>query len=153
MKRKVAIYARVSTEHEAQLSTLDNQIQYYDVIGKNIDKRDTKEGLSKIFDFINYSNKYFDENEPWKLAKENPSKCEDILYNCCNIILNINNLLKPYFVETTKSVEEYLKTSINDWNYKRIDSVNLSNEIKPLFIRYDKSLIDKEKEILNKLKH
>lgn len=30
MKRKVAIYARVSTEHEAQLSALSNQIQYYD---------------------------------------------------------------------------------------------------------------------------
>lgn len=34
MKRRVAIYARVSTEHEAQLSTLDNQIQYYDDILK-----------------------------------------------------------------------------------------------------------------------
>ena len=34
MKRKVAIYARVSTEHEAQLSALDNQIQYYDAILK-----------------------------------------------------------------------------------------------------------------------
>ena len=36
MKRKVAIYARVSTEHEAQLSALDNQVQYYDeVLKKN----------------------------------------------------------------------------------------------------------------------
>lgn len=26
MKRKVAIYARVSTEHEAQLSALENQV-------------------------------------------------------------------------------------------------------------------------------
>ena len=34
MKRKVAIYARVSTEHEAQLSALDNQVQYYDGILK-----------------------------------------------------------------------------------------------------------------------
>ena len=34
MKRKVAIYARVSTEHEAQLSVLDNQVQYYDEILK-----------------------------------------------------------------------------------------------------------------------
>ena len=34
MKRRVAIYARVSTEHEAQLSALDNQIQYYDDILK-----------------------------------------------------------------------------------------------------------------------
>lgn len=30
MKRKVAIYARVSTEHEAQISALENQVQYYD---------------------------------------------------------------------------------------------------------------------------
>ena len=30
--RSVAIYARVSTEHEEQLSALENQIQYYDAI-------------------------------------------------------------------------------------------------------------------------
>ena len=30
MGRKVAIYARVSTEHEAQINALENQIQYYD---------------------------------------------------------------------------------------------------------------------------
>ncbi len=31
MARKFAIYARVSTEHEAQISALENQVQYYDV--------------------------------------------------------------------------------------------------------------------------
>ena len=31
-QRIVAIYARVSTEHEAQLSALENQVQYYDEI-------------------------------------------------------------------------------------------------------------------------
>ena len=30
MKIKVAVYARVSTEHEAQINALGNQIQYYD---------------------------------------------------------------------------------------------------------------------------
>jgi DNA invertase Pin-like site-specific DNA recombinase len=30
MRRRVAIYARVSTEHEAQISALENQVQYYD---------------------------------------------------------------------------------------------------------------------------
>ena len=28
-ERRVAIYARVSTEHEAQISALENQVQYY----------------------------------------------------------------------------------------------------------------------------
>ena len=34
MGRKVVIYARVSTEHEAQISALENQVQYYDEILK-----------------------------------------------------------------------------------------------------------------------
>ena len=34
MKRKVAIYARVSTEHEEQLSALGYQVQDYDEILK-----------------------------------------------------------------------------------------------------------------------
>ena len=46
--RTVAIYARVSTEHEAQLSALENQVQYYDDV------------LSKNPDWILYD-KYIDE--------------------------------------------------------------------------------------------
>ena len=32
MRRRVAIYARVSTEHEAQIAALENQVQYYSEI-------------------------------------------------------------------------------------------------------------------------
>ena len=132
-------------------STIETKLkELYDTVGNDIDNGNTKDGLSKIFDFINYSNKYFDENEPWKLAKEDTNKCEDILYNCCNIIFNINNLLKPYLIETTKYVENFLNNKIDKWEYKRLNNVNLSKEIKPLFARYDKSLIEEERKLLNK---
>ena len=85
------------------------------------------------------------ENEPWKLAKDDREKCEDILYNCCNIIFNVNNLLKPYLSETTKKVEEYLNSYNDSWNYQRLEKVDLLKEINPLFIRYDKSRIDEER--------
>ena len=125
-------------------------IDLYNAVGNDIDNGDTKDALSKIFNFINYSNKYFDENEPWKLAKEDVSKCEDILYNCCNIIFNINNLLKPYLIETTKYVEEFLNDKIDKWKYRRLNNINLFKEIKPLYTRYDKSIIEKERQLLNK---
>ena len=126
---------------------IENKLKnLYKSVGNNIDNGDTKEGILKIFEFINYSNKYFDENEPWKLAKENKSKCEDILYNCCNIIFNINNLLKPYLIETTKKVEEYLNDNISNWEYKKLEKVNLQKEINPLFTRYDKTKIEEEKK-------
>lgn len=62
MKRKVAIYARVSTEHEAQINALGNQIQYYDnliachpeweVYKKYIDEGITGTSLKKRGQFL-----------------------------------------------------------------------------------------------------
>ncbi len=128
----------------------DKLIALYDEVGTLIDNGDTKDALTKIFDFVNFSNRYFDEHEPWKLAKEDPAKGEEVLYNCCNIIFNINNLLKPYFVETTNTVEQYLNETNNEWKYKALSKVELSSEINPLFTRYDKSKIDEERELLGK---
>lgn len=119
---------------------LENKLKdLYDVVGTYISNGNTKNGLIKIFDFISYSNKYFDEYTPWILFNENKNKCEEILYNCCNIIFNINNLLKPYLVHTTIKVEKYLNSYNNSWDYKRLDKINISNNIEPLFIRYDKN--------------
>ena len=122
----------------------------YKEVGNDIDEGNVKDGLEKIFNYIGYANKYFDEKEPWKLAKEDKESCEAVLYNCCNIIYNINNLLKPYFIETTIKVEEYLNSSIDEWKYKKLSKVSLANNIEALFVRYDKSVIDEEKALLNK---
>ena len=135
---------KVDEEVENKLKDL------YNTVGNSIDNGDVKDALTQIFDFVNYSNRYFDENEPWKLAKEDPAKGEEVLYNCCNIIFNLNNLLKPYFIETTKLVEQYLNDSIDKWEYKRLSKVELAKEINPLFTRYDKSKIEEEREILGK---
>ena len=59
-----------------------------------------------------------------------------------------NNLLKPYLFETTKKVEKYLNSNINSWNYQKLEKVELVKEINPLFIRYDKKVIDEERELL-----
>ncbi len=46
-KRKVAIYGRVSSEHEAQLSAFENQILWYD---KQIEKHPEWIVVGKYFD-------------------------------------------------------------------------------------------------------
>ena len=125
-------------------------IKLYDEVGTNIEDGYTKDGLDKIFEFIGFANKYFDEKAPWTLAKEDKDKCEEVLYNCCNIIYNINNLLKPYLINTTLKVENYLNTSNNDWKYEKLEKVELSSEIEALFVRYDKSQIEKEVSLLGK---
>ena len=135
-------------------SEIDQEVEYklkrlFETVGEDIDNGNVKEGLIKIFDFINYANKYFDEKEPWKLAKENIEECNNVLLNCVNIILNVNILLKPYLPFSCEKVEEYLNKKTKNWNYTKANNIEISKEIKPLYERYDKSRINEE---LNKLK-
>ena len=94
-ERRVAIYARVSTEHEAQLSALENQVQYYDNIlnqhpewklyGRYIDEGITviewpeyyKEYLPKEYLEINF--KYIDDNSREILFKAIGDRYTEIL--------------------------------------------------------------------------
>lgn len=130
---------------------IKNDLQkLYINVGNDINNGYTKDGLEKIFNYIALANKYFDEKAPWKLIKEDKNKCEEILYNCCNIIFNINNLLKPYLIETTKKIENFFNENITTWKYTKLSKVKLSKDIKPLFTRYDKELINQEKQLLKK---
>jgi len=119
-------------------------IELYDVVGSLIDDGNVKEGLHKIFDFVNFANKYFDEKEPWNLFKTDKEECEKVLYNCVNMIYNLNNLLKPYLPFSSEVVDNYLNHKLTNWEYHRIEEVNISKDIKPLYERYDKSKIEEE---------
>ena len=75
--RKVAVYARVSTEHEAQLSALENQIQYYD------------EELAKHPDWVLYD-RYIDEGITGTSTKKRPNfmrMMKDAENGCFDLII------------------------------------------------------------------
>lgn len=77
MSRKVAIYARVSTEHEAQISALENQVQYYTEI------------LERHPEFELYD-RYIDEGITGTSVKKRPSflrMIEDAKNGCFDLII------------------------------------------------------------------
>lgn len=45
-----------------------------------------KKSLEKIFEFVRYANKYFDEQKPWVQIKEEKSLCDNTMANCIYII-------------------------------------------------------------------
>ena len=154
---RTLLFVNKSFDGSLKDSIVDKEIEekikvLFEQVGNNIDNGNVKEGLNKIFDFISSANKYFDENQPWVLAKTDINKCNNVLFNCVNIILNVNTLLKPYLPFSCEKVEEYLNTKVSNWKYKAISNVSLSKDIKPLYERYDKSKITEEVEILKKNK-
>lgn len=130
--------AIIDEDVEAKLRKL------FDVIGNNIEDGNCKDAINAIFDFISYANKYFDLKQPWILAKEDKKKCEEVLFNCVNIIYNVNSLLKPFLPFSCDLVEEYLNAKNNEWKYAVIPQITICREINPIYIRYDKSIIDEE---------
>lgn len=146
-------FVNKSFEGKLETSKIDEEVEnklkeLFDIVGKDIEEGRIKEGIQSIFDYVGYANKYFDEKQPWILAKEDKEKCNEVLFNCCNIIYNINTLLKPYLPNTSLKVEDFINKNNNEWKYERLDKAKISNNLTTLFERYDKKLIEEEKTII-----
>ena len=151
---RTLVFINKSFNGKLNTSTIDQDVEeklklLFTEVGNDVDNGNVKEGLHKIFDCINFANKYFDEKQPWILAKTDINECNNVLYNCCNIIYNINLLLKPYLPFSCEKVDEYLNASNNEWIYKSLEKVEISQNIQPLYERYDKRVIEEEVNKLN----
>ncbi len=146
---RTLVFINKSFNSRLENSKIDNDIEInlqelFDKVGRNIEQGNIKDGLKSIFDFISSANKYFDEKEPWILVKNDKDKCNEVLFNCVNIIYNINTLLKPYLPFTSKIVDKYLNCKNSEWKYEIIDKVLINGDIKPLYERYEKKRIEEE---------
>jgi methionyl-tRNA synthetase len=67
-----------------------------------------REALKHILSVSSEGNKYFQDNAPWKLIKEDKAKAQQVVSNCVNLVRDVNTLLKPILPVFTKSIEKQL---------------------------------------------
>jgi methionyl-tRNA synthetase len=123
---------------------------------KSMDNFHFSSALDKIWLLISKSNKYIDENMPWKLAKEEKSKprLSTVLYNLCECLRIISILISPFMPDTSKKIQNQLGTSKDICGWETASKwglMPLGFKVKkgePLFPRID---IEKEIEDLNKI--
>ncbi|MED1097512.1 MULTISPECIES: methionine--tRNA ligase [Bacillus] len=118
----------------------------YEQIGRLIEEAHFKLALENIFEFIRYSNKYFDEEQPWKQIKENKNTCDHTIITCLYIVTNSAQLLNPFLPFSSRQVKEML--GINEFVWKEIAPAEKLSYVKPLFERIDVKRIDDELERL-----
>lgn len=123
-----------------ELSTLDREVKErientYIQVGNLIEKLEFREATNKIMELVEFANKYYDEREPWKQAKENVSEFNRTIFNCTNIIANLANLYEPIMPQACLKIREYLNIEEAKWKPVYIEGeINLEN-IEPLFER------------------
>lgn len=121
----------------------------YKDTGRLIEEASFKQGLEKVFELVRYSNKYFDEQQPWKQIHENEESCKQTLADCVYLIANIAHILTPFLPFSSEKVKGLLNISETNWKSFLVKPIVLSN-VEPLFERIDPSRIEEELERLIK---
>ena len=84
---------------------------------EQMEKYAFQNALAQIFAVVSRANKYIDENEPWRLAKDETQKprLARVLYNLLETIRVCAGLLRPFMPATTDEIMKRLGGAPSDW--------------------------------------
>lgn len=97
------------TENEKKLfEDVDNTIKE---VTDLLEKFCFKDALFNAMNLARLGNKYFSDNEPWKLYKNNPERLKTVLNISAQLLYNISIILDPFLPFTTAKIRYFLNTT------------------------------------------
>lgn len=107
----------------------------YENVSNLIETLEFRKAIEEIINLVEFGNKYYDDQKPWILYKENMEEFENVIYNCANIIANLAILFEPVMPESSDKIKKYLNINTSQWEKIILkDTIKLDN-INPLFER------------------
>jgi methionyl-tRNA synthetase len=128
-----------------------------DKISKNYDKFRFRDAITETMNIARASNKYFNDEEPWKSGKADPEKAEKTMFVCSQIIRSLSILFAPILPYTSAYIQSLYGEEIvvgddtimsNVWESAGIPMLETGTEIrKPeiLFKRIEDEWVEAEK--------
>ena len=129
------------------------------LVDESMDTLHVADAIDHILDLFSRCNKYIDETEPWKLAKD-PEKIGRLATVLCNLLESVRIgaiLLKPYLPETAEKILQSLnteKTSEDDLTFGLLENGSkITDKPEILFARLkEEEVMAKVEEIQNRIK-
>ena len=129
------------------------------LVDESMDTLHVADAIDHILDLFSRCNKYIDETEPWKLAKdpEKIGRLATVLYNLLESVRIGAILLKPYLPETAEKILQSLnteKTSEDDLTFGLLENGSkITDKPEILFARLkEEEVMAKVEEIENRIK-
>jgi methionyl-tRNA synthetase len=136
-------------QNDIPMAIQDKVKRLYEEVGQCIETTSFKLGLEKVFELIRFSNKYFDEQQPWLQIKDNLEACRQTLATCVYLIANLAHVLTPFLPFSSSKVKDMIRINETDWRPFQVLSQRLAH-VEPLFERIDQVKIAEERERLTK---
>ena len=116
---------------DGEIKDIDNNkklISEIKKLAKNIEKNyyglNFNEAIKRILHISSLGNKYFQENEPWKLIEKNKEKVHKILGLCVNIVKNLSILIEPILPDFSLKLQQQLNLTSLKWEDIRFELKN-----------------------------
>lgn len=129
------------------------------LVDESMDTLHVADAIDHILDLFSRCNKYIDETEPWKLAKdpEKIGRLATVLYNLLESVRIGAILLKPYLPETAEKILQSLnteKTSEDDLTFGLLENGSkITDKPEILFARLKgEEVMAKVEEIQSRIK-
>jgi len=106
--------SKVSTVRDERL--IESCIKKAELTGKAFEEFNYREAVRLIMDISASGNKYFQDNAPWELIKENKEETQKVLTDCVNMIKILAILFKPVLPEFSEKVAKQLGLKDLNWN-------------------------------------
>jgi methionyl-tRNA synthetase len=120
----------------------------YARVGHLIEHSHFKQALEEIFDLVRYTNKYFDEQKPWKQVEGDKLQCDRTIFNCSLVIVNLAQLLSPFLPFSSNELKKIIGLGEVTWTFIETTPHSIKN-VQPLFERIDIKTIEEELKRLN----
>ena len=105
----------------------------YISVGALIEKGELRNALQEIQQLVRFSNKYYDEQQPWIQIKEDVNAFNNTTATCIGLIANIANLYEPFIPFSSAKVFSFLGITNNNWNYVSVAPETKLNNVSILF--------------------
>lgn len=117
-------------------SEVDKELdKVYKEVSFAVEKLEFKEATDKVMQFVEYANKFYDDQKPWIQKKEDIKAFNDTIYTCAVIIANLSNLFEPFMPFSSEKIRKYLKLPAPKWEKISVKSGIKLNNIEALFNR------------------
>ena len=67
-----------------------------------------KKGLRTAMNLAQFGNQYFDQNQPWKLVKDDKERCATVLHVCLKIVKALSVFMAPYLPFSSDKIYKIL---------------------------------------------
>ena len=105
----------------------------YKKVSTLIEKAELKSAIQEIQQLVRFSNKYYDEKQPWIQIKQDAKAFYNTTATCIALIVNIANLYEPFIPSSSNKVYNFFGISNPHWGYISINPETTLKDVSILF--------------------